>query len=147
MDYSPQFEGTRDAEDLKSFWENFLHPSINKSMWSQEEVQQLKDVSRKYSERHWETIAAELGVRWGGDICQKPVSPPVCLSQSPPFSVSQTGRTAFMCLQTFQRFVSDSLRHCSWTADEDTLLRELVEKMRIGNFIPYTQSNDITAAT
>lgn len=63
MDYSPQFEGTRDAEDLKSFWENFLHPSINKSMWSQEEVQQLKDVSRKYSERHWEAIAAELGVR------------------------------------------------------------------------------------
>lgn len=59
-------------------------------------------------------------------------------------SVSQTGRTAFLCLQTFQRFVSDSLKNGTWTPDEDALLRELVDKMRIGNFIPYTQSNDIT---
>ncbi|XP_023275644.1 snRNA-activating protein complex subunit 4-like [Seriola lalandi dorsalis] len=44
-----------------------------------------------------------------------------------------------MCLQTFQRFVSDSLRHSSWTPAEDDLLRELVDKMRIGNFVPYTQ--------
>ena len=65
----------------------------------------------------------------------------LCLSLH--LSVSQTGRTAFMCLQTFQRFVSDSLRRGSWTPAEDTQLRELVDKMRIGNFIPYTQSNDI----
>lgn len=47
-----------------------------------------------------------------------------------------------MCLQTFQRFASDSLKRCSWTPAEDALLQELVEKMRIGNFIPYTQSRD-----
>uniref|UniRef100_A0A8C4HJ65 Small nuclear RNA activating complex, polypeptide 4 n=1 Tax=Dicentrarchus labrax TaxID=13489 RepID=A0A8C4HJ65_DICLA len=105
------FEGTREAEDIRCFWQNFLHPSINKSRWSQEEVQQLKEISRRHGERHWETIAAELG----------------------------TGRTAFLCLQTFQRFVSDSLRNNSWTPDEDVLLRELVDKMSIGNFIPYTQ--------
>ncbi|XP_041792823.1 snRNA-activating protein complex subunit 4 isoform X2 [Chelmon rostratus] len=105
------FEGTRDAEDIRSFWQNFLHPSVNKTRWSQEEVQQLREVSRRHGERHWETIATELG----------------------------TGRTAFLCLQTFQRFVSDSLRRGSWTRDEDALLRELVDKMRIGNFIPYTQ--------
>ncbi|XP_067376704.1 snRNA-activating protein complex subunit 4 isoform X1 [Channa argus] len=105
------FEGTRDAEDIQRFWQNYLHPSINKTRWSPEEVQQLKEVSRKFEERHWEDIAQELG----------------------------TGRTAFMCLQTFQRFVSDSLRRRTWTHDEDALLRELVDKMRIGNFIPYTQ--------
>ncbi|XP_026177845.1 snRNA-activating protein complex subunit 4 [Mastacembelus armatus] len=105
------FEGTKDAEDIRCFWQNFLHPSINKTQWSQEEVQQLKEVSSRHGERHWETIAHELG----------------------------TGRTAFMCLQTFQRFVSDSLRRSVWTPPEDALLRELVEKMRIGNFIPYTQ--------
>lgn len=49
-----------------------------------------------------------------------------------------------MCLQTYQRFASDSLKRCSWTAAEDALLKELVEKMRIGNFIPYTQSKDVT---
>lgn len=60
---SAQFEGTRDADDLRCFWQNFLHPSINKSGWSQEEVHTLKQLSRKYRERHWESIAAELGVR------------------------------------------------------------------------------------
>ncbi|XP_031697999.1 snRNA-activating protein complex subunit 4-like isoform X2 [Anarrhichthys ocellatus] len=105
------FEGTREAEDLRSFWQNFLHPSISKLKWSKEEVHQLKEISRRHEQRHWETIAAELG----------------------------TGRTAFLCLQTFQRFVSDSLKHGGWTPDEDALLRELVDKMRIGNFIPYTQ--------
>uniref|UniRef100_A0A668SSN9 Small nuclear RNA activating complex, polypeptide 4 n=1 Tax=Oreochromis aureus TaxID=47969 RepID=A0A668SSN9_OREAU len=105
------FEETRDAGDIRCFWQNFLHPSINKTRWSQEEVQQLKEISRKHKERHWEIIAQELG----------------------------TGRTAFMCLQMFQRFVSGSLKRGSWTPAEDDLLRELVDKMRIGNFIPYTQ--------
>ncbi|XP_060928364.1 snRNA-activating protein complex subunit 4 [Limanda limanda] len=105
------FEGTREADDIRCFWQNFLHPSIRKVGWSQEEVQQLRDISRRHRERHWKKIAEELG----------------------------TGRTAFMCLQTFQRFVSDSLRRGSWTPNEDALLRDLVDKMRIGNFIPYTQ--------
>ncbi|XP_029366374.1 snRNA-activating protein complex subunit 4 [Echeneis naucrates] len=105
------FEGTKDAEDIRSFWQNFLHPSIKKSGWSQEEMQRLGEISRRHGQRHWDIIAQELG----------------------------TGRTAFMCIQTFQRFVSDSLRHSSWTSAEDVLLRELVDKMRIGNFIPYTQ--------
>ncbi|XP_035798522.2 snRNA-activating protein complex subunit 4-like isoform X2 [Amphiprion ocellaris] len=105
------FEGTKDANDIRRFWQNFLHPSINKNRWSPEEVQHLKEVSRRQGDRHWDVIATELG----------------------------TGRTAFMCLQMFQRFVSDSLRRGSWTPSEDVLLRELVEKMRIGNFIPYTQ--------
>lgn len=52
-----------------------------------------------------------------------------------------------MCLQMFQRFVSDSLKRSSWTAEEDEQLRELVQKMRIGNFIPYTQSNDIAVTS
>ncbi|XP_041854563.1 snRNA-activating protein complex subunit 4 isoform X2 [Melanotaenia boesemani] len=105
------FEGTKDPEDIRAFWQNFLHPSVNKTSWSKEEVQQLKEISRKHQERHWERIAEELGM----------------------------GRTAFMCLQVFQRFVSDSLKRGSWTPNEDVLLRELVDKMRIGNFIPYTQ--------
>ncbi|XP_068457821.1 snRNA-activating protein complex subunit 4 [Clinocottus analis] len=105
------FEGTREAEDISRFWQNFLHPSVSKEKWSQDEVQRLKEVSRRHGERHWDAIAAELG----------------------------TGRTAFLCLQTFQRYVSDSLKRGVWSPDEDALLRELVDKMRIGNFIPYTQ--------
>ncbi|XP_027889928.1 snRNA-activating protein complex subunit 4 isoform X2 [Xiphophorus couchianus] len=105
------FEGTKDAEDIRLFWQNVLHPSINKTAWSSEEVQRLSAICRRHEDRHWDSIAQELG----------------------------TGRTAFMCLQMFQRFVSDSLKRSSWTAEEDEQLRELVQKMRIGNFIPYTQ--------
>ncbi|XP_074527019.1 snRNA-activating protein complex subunit 4 [Halichoeres trimaculatus] len=105
------FEGTRNAEDIQRFWQNFLHPAVNKSRWTKEEVDLLKEVSKKHNERDWEAIASDLG----------------------------SGRSAFLCLQTFQRFVSDSLRNGSWTPAEDAQLKELVEKMRIGNFIPYTQ--------
>ncbi|KAK5910610.1 hypothetical protein CesoFtcFv8_004432 [Champsocephalus esox] len=105
------FEGTRDSEDIRLFWRNFLHPAVSKAAWSKEEVEQLREASTRHEERHWESIAEELG----------------------------TGRTAFLCLQTYQRFVSVSLKRGCWMPEEDAQLRELVEKMRIGNFIPYTQ--------
>ncbi|XP_063753065.1 snRNA-activating protein complex subunit 4 isoform X3 [Eleginops maclovinus] len=129
------FEGTRDSEDIRCFWQNFLHPSVSKAPWSKDEVQQLREVSRRHEERHWESIAAELGVR----RCPTCLSLPVCLSDCLYLSVFQTGRTAFLCLQTFQRFVSVSFKRGGWTPTEDAQLRELVDKMRIGNFIPYTQ--------
>ncbi|XP_061527187.1 snRNA-activating protein complex subunit 4 isoform X1 [Phycodurus eques] len=105
------FEGLRQADDLRLFWQNFLHPSINKNRWSAEEVQKLKEVSARNQETNWDLIAKEL----------------------------RTGRTAFMCLQTFQRFISSSLKRGAWTPAEDQKLTQMVEKMRIGNFIPYTQ--------
>ncbi|XP_028312219.1 snRNA-activating protein complex subunit 4 isoform X2 [Gouania willdenowi] len=105
------FEGLRYAEDIHCFWVNFLHPSINKLPWQPEEMVQLEAVARKWHHRHWDSIAEELG----------------------------TGRTAFMCLQMFQRYISDTLKRSVWTPAEDDLLRELVDRMRIRNFIPYTQ--------
>ncbi|KAM9810469.1 snRNA-activating protein complex subunit 4 [Neosynchiropus ocellatus] len=110
------FEGSRQPGDLRLFWQNFLHPSINKTTWSREEVQKLKELCISHQERHWEQISLELEASHG-----------------------LTGRTAFMCLQTFQRFVSGSLKRGAWTPEEDAQLRELVDKMRIGNFVPYTQ--------
>ncbi|XP_077393400.1 snRNA-activating protein complex subunit 4 isoform X2 [Festucalex cinctus] len=105
------FEGHREADDLRLFWQNFLHPAVNKSRWSAEEVQRLKEISSRNQETNWDVIAQELG----------------------------TGRTAFMCLQTFQRFITSSLKRGTWTPTEDEKLKQLVDKMRIGNFIPYTQ--------
>ncbi|XP_037095942.1 snRNA-activating protein complex subunit 4 isoform X1 [Syngnathus acus] len=105
------FEGLRETDDIRLFWQNVLHPAVNKTRWSADELQQLKEVSSRYKETNWHLIAQELG----------------------------TGRTAFMCLQTFQRFISSSLKRGAWTPDEDQKLTQLVEKMRIGNFTPYTQ--------
>ncbi|XP_056314465.1 snRNA-activating protein complex subunit 4 [Danio aesculapii] len=105
------FEGLRQADDLKRFWQNFLHPSINKSVWKQDEINKLKAVAEEFKMCHWDKIAEALG----------------------------TNRTAFMCFQTYQRYISKTFRRIQWTEEEDDLLRELVEKMRIGNFIPYIQ--------
>ncbi|XP_055016192.1 snRNA-activating protein complex subunit 4 isoform X2 [Boleophthalmus pectinirostris] len=105
------FEGSREPGDLQCFWQNFLHPSINKDRWTDAEISRLKELSLKNHERDWTRTSEELG----------------------------TSRTAFMCLQTFQRFCSLSLRKKTWSSEEDAQLRALVDKMRIGNFIPYTQ--------
>uniref|UniRef100_A0A671R4D5 snRNA-activating protein complex subunit 4-like n=1 Tax=Sinocyclocheilus anshuiensis TaxID=1608454 RepID=A0A671R4D5_9TELE len=95
------FEALRQADDLKRFWQNYLHPSIDKSVWKRDEIVKLKGIVEEYNCCHWDKIAEALG----------------------------TNRTAFMCFQTYQQ----------WTKVEDEILRKLVEKMRIGNFIPYIQ--------
>ncbi|XP_056093844.1 snRNA-activating protein complex subunit 4 [Rhinichthys klamathensis goyatoka] len=105
------FEGLRRADDLKRFWQNFLHPSINKSVWKQDEIDQLKGIVEEFNCCHWDKIAEALG----------------------------TNRTAFMCFQTYQRYISKTFRRKEWTPEEDQILKDLVEKMRIGNFIPYIQ--------
>uniref|UniRef100_A0A671KW72 snRNA-activating protein complex subunit 4-like n=1 Tax=Sinocyclocheilus anshuiensis TaxID=1608454 RepID=A0A671KW72_9TELE len=94
------FEGLRQAEDLKRFWQNYLHPSINKSVWKQDEIDELKRIVEEYNCCHWDKIAEALGVR---------------------------------------RYISKTFRRKEWTKEEDEILRKLVEKMKIGNFIPYIQ--------
>ncbi|XP_021461045.2 snRNA-activating protein complex subunit 4 isoform X2 [Oncorhynchus mykiss] len=105
------FEGIREAEDIKSFWQNYLHPSINKASWKEDEIEMLKKVAVQYGHHNWDQIADKLG----------------------------TNRTAFMCLQTYQRYICTDFKRRMWCRVEDDILRELVEKMRIGNYIPYTQ--------
>uniref|UniRef100_A0A673LJF8 snRNA-activating protein complex subunit 4-like n=1 Tax=Sinocyclocheilus rhinocerous TaxID=307959 RepID=A0A673LJF8_9TELE len=105
------FEALRQAEDLNRFWQNYLHPSIDKSVWKRDEIVKLKGIVEEYNCCHWDKIAEALG----------------------------TNRTAFMCFQTYQRYISKTFRRKEWTKVEDEILRKLVEKMRIGNFIPYIQ--------
>ncbi|XP_063043708.1 snRNA-activating protein complex subunit 4 [Engraulis encrasicolus] len=105
------FEGKRDACDIKQFWQNYLHPSINKSSWSSEEIEKLKAIVDKYKSHDWEMIAEKL----------------------------ENNRTAFMCFQAHQRYIYTSFKKRAWTSVEDRKLTDLVHKKRIGNFIPYTQ--------
>ncbi|XP_048469374.1 snRNA-activating protein complex subunit 4 [Rhincodon typus] len=104
------FDGTRKAEDIKNLWQNSEHPSINQAEWSKEEVQRMIEIAEQHGCVDWEWITSEL----------------------------QTNRTAFMCLQKYQEF-NKELRKKEWTEEEDHMLTELVQKMRVGNFIPYTK--------
>ncbi|NXC08378.1 SNPC4 protein, partial [Orthonyx spaldingii] len=102
------FDGQRRAEELRSFWENWEHPSINKKEWTEEEIERLKQIAAEHSYLDWQTIAQELG----------------------------TNRTPFQCLQKYQIYNKD-LKRKEWTRNEDQMLLELVQEMRVGSHIPY----------
>ncbi|XP_072908426.1 snRNA-activating protein complex subunit 4 isoform X2 [Hemitrygon akajei] len=104
------FDGSRKAEDIKNVWQNSEHPSINKEQWSSQETQQLIEIAERCGCVDWEWVASEL----------------------------KTNRTAYMCLQKYQEYNKD-LKKKEWTKEEDQMLTELVQKMRVGNFIPYTK--------
>jgi len=103
-----QFEGGRSAEEIRKFWQNCEHPSINKQEWSGQEVDQLKALAAKHGHLQWQKIAKELG----------------------------THRSAFQCLQKYQQH-NKALKRKEWTREEDRLLTQLVQEMRVGSHIPY----------
>ncbi|XP_009976060.1 PREDICTED: snRNA-activating protein complex subunit 4 [Tauraco erythrolophus] len=102
------FDGQRSSEELRKFWQNWEHPSINKKEWTEEEIERLKKIAAKHDYLDWQTIAQELG----------------------------TNRTPFQCLQKYQVYNKD-LKRKEWTKGEDQMLLELVQEMRVGNHIPY----------
>ncbi|NXM49704.1 SNPC4 protein, partial [Gymnorhina tibicen] len=102
------FDGQRSSEELRKFWQNWEHPSINKKEWAEEEIERLKQIAAKHNQLDWQTIAQELG----------------------------TNRTPFQCLQKYQIYNKD-LKRKEWTKDEDQMLLELVQEMRVGSHIPY----------
>ncbi|NXQ61593.1 SNPC4 protein, partial [Anthoscopus minutus] len=102
------FDGQRSSEDLKRFWQNWEHPSINKKEWTEEEIERLKQIAAEHNYLDWQTIAQELG----------------------------TNRTPFQCLKKYQIYNKD-LKRKEWTKDEDQMLLELVQEMRVGSHIPY----------
>ena len=59
---SSQFEGLQEAENIKVFWQNCLHPSINKNIWSYEELDKLRTIAHKNHCINWELTAEQLGV-------------------------------------------------------------------------------------
>nr|XP_033816224.1 snRNA-activating protein complex subunit 4 [Geotrypetes seraphini] len=102
------FDGTRKPEQIRKFWQNSEHPSINKKPWSKEEVEKLREIAEKHNLVDWQTIAGNSG----------------------------TNRTAFQCLQKYQGYNKDFKRK-EFTKEEDHMLLQLVQEMRVGNFIPY----------
>ncbi|XP_034785404.1 snRNA-activating protein complex subunit 4 isoform X2 [Pan paniscus] len=102
------FEGSRSAEEIRKFWQNSEHPSINKQEWSREEEERLQAIAAAHGHLEWQKIAEELG----------------------------TSRSAFQCLQKFQQH-NKALKRKEWTEEEDRMLTQLVQEMRVGSHIPY----------
>ncbi|KAK3586968.1 hypothetical protein CHS0354_026684 [Potamilus streckersoni] len=84
-------------------WKNALQPSINRSRWTKIEEDALQRLVEKYEMHNWESIAKELA----------------------------TNRTPFQCLQHYQQHLAKSEKG-DWTAEEDDLLKEVVDTCRGG---------------
>nr|XP_060613471.1 snRNA-activating protein complex subunit 4 [Anolis sagrei ordinatus] len=102
------FEGTRSGNELRTFWQNSEHPDINRKEWGPEEIEALKEIALRHNSFDWAAIAQELG----------------------------THRTAFQCLQKFQAYNKDFKKR-EWTPEEDRMLLQMVQEMRVGKHIPY----------
>lgn len=61
-----------------------------------------------------------------------------------PSGLGKTGRSAFQCLQKFQQY-NKALKRKEWTEEEDHMLTQLVQEMRVGNHIPYRRSKPATS--
>ena len=53
--------------------------------------------------------------------------------------LGKTNRSAFQCLQKYQQH-NKALKRKEWTREEDRLLTQLVQEMRVGSHIPYRRS-------
>lgn len=58
---------------------------------------------------------------------------------TPSLLFGKTGRSAFQCLQQFQQH-NKALKRKEWTEQEDRMLTQLVQEMRVGSHIPYRKS-------
>lgn len=70
-----QFEGSRSAEEIRKFWQNSEHPSINKQEWGAEELERLRAIAASHGHLRWQAVAEELGVRAGSRPSQPSGSP------------------------------------------------------------------------
>lgn len=51
------------AKTCEAIWNLFLHPSLKRTAWTEEENQKLLDVAKKYNFQNWPAIANEVGKR------------------------------------------------------------------------------------
>ncbi|XP_070532303.1 snRNA-activating protein complex subunit 4-like [Ptychodera flava] len=105
------FDGERTAVECELAWQNRFHTSIKNSEWSKEEDQKLISLVEKHKATEWNSIAENLGTR----------------------------RTAWQCIERYQQHLNPKLEKRKFTEEDDKLMVEVIEKLRIGSKIPYTK--------
>uniref|UniRef100_A0A2K5H7P0 Small nuclear RNA activating complex polypeptide 4 n=1 Tax=Colobus angolensis palliatus TaxID=336983 RepID=A0A2K5H7P0_COLAP len=121
------FEGSRSAEEIRKFWQNSEHPSINKQEWSGEEVEQLQAIAAAHGQLEWQKIAEELGVRtWPG-----PQGPGDLKDLPLPLSLVvyyMEGRDSMQLIYRWTKSLDPGLKKGNWAPEEDAKLLQAVAK-------------------
>ncbi|KAK3893066.1 hypothetical protein Pcinc_003112 [Petrolisthes cinctipes] len=105
------FDGHRNSDECCMRWENFLHPSINHAMWTEEEDLLLQEMVMKNKNPDWEAVAKKL----------------------------KTGRTAYLAMERWASFIAPVLQPAKWTPEKTRKLADTVNMLRSGTHIPWAQ--------
>ncbi|XP_034230203.1 snRNA-activating protein complex subunit 4 [Thrips palmi] len=104
-------EGKQSPESCRSFWNLYLQPKINKAPYTPGEEAKLLSLAEKYKQQNWDLIAEQLG----------------------------TNRSGYQCFIVFQNKLNENIKRSMWEPEEDQRLQNLVEKFRIGDYIPWAK--------
>ena len=105
------FQVSHHPMDCQLQWQNLVHPSINKTVWSPSEDKMLKKLADATGGTDWDNIAKEL----------------------------ETGRTPMNCFVRFMTKHNVAVNNRKWETSEDDRLRRLVAHCRINDFIPWNK--------
>ncbi|XP_006816232.1 uncharacterized protein LOC102801483 [Saccoglossus kowalevskii] len=106
------FDGDRTAMQCMLAWKHMFHPSINNSKaWTNKEDEQLLEIIEQHDAKDWDAIAEEL----------------------------DNGRVGWQCIQRYQQHLNKDHVSKKFTPEEDKLIVEIIEKLRVGNMIPFTK--------
>ncbi|KAK4309375.1 hypothetical protein Pmani_018992 [Petrolisthes manimaculis] len=105
------FDGHRNSDECYMQWENFLHPSINHSMWTEKEDLLLQEMVMKNKNLDWEAVVKKL----------------------------KTGRTAYLAMERWASFIAPALQPAKWTPENTQKLADTVNLLRNGIHIPWAQ--------
>ncbi|KAM7362610.1 proximal sequence element A Pbp95 isoform 3-T3 [Cochliomyia hominivorax] len=102
------------AKTCEAIWNLFLHPSLKRCAWSEEENQKLLEAAKKYNFQNWQAIANEVGKR-----------------------------SDFQCFVQYQNYVCYLLPESStkWTKEDDKRLREVIAKNMVNGIINWSNVN------
>jgi len=105
------FQVSHHPRDCQLQWQNLVHPSINRSVWSPGEDRMLKRLADATSGQDWDAIAREM----------------------------ESGRTPHSCFVRYMTRHNVAVNNRKWERSEDDRLRRLVAHCRINDFIPWSK--------
>lgn len=105
------FDNKHSPGECRAMWKVYLHPDIRKSEWTSAEDSKLLKCAKEHEYQDWDAITQKLG----------------------------TNRSAYQC---FIRYNTIKKVPCSgrvWTRQEDKHLMKVMNAIRIGDYIPWTE--------
>lgn len=97
-------------QSCRQMWCCYLHPKYSKSPWKEIDNMTLMKIAKRFKMRNWDAISNCLKIQ----------------------------KSPYQCCVHFFSNVYDKFTREKWTEEENTLLLELVESSRIGNFVSWS---------